>query len=155
MSHSDRLRYESAVAVPSARRPGVSFRVERMSFARRLELVRQLRDLLGRLEYVQAAPQSPAQQAEAALLAGEIDRVYLRWGLQAVEGLDIDGQAATPESLAERGPEDLVQEALAAIKREAGLTEAERKNSASPSISCGETPCVQDRPDGSATTAGS
>ena len=154
MSHSDRQRYESVVEAASARRPGVRFRVERMSFGRRLELVRQLRELLGRLECVQAGPQGPAQEAEAALVAGEIDRIYLRWGLRGVEGLEIDGAPATPESLAERGPEELVEEALAAIKREAGLTEAERKNSASPSISCGEAPCGAG-PDGSATTAGS
>jgi hypothetical protein len=148
MSHSDNQRYESLVEVVSERLPGVRFRVERMSFGRRLELVRQLKDLLARLEFLQAAPQSPAQQAEATLVAGEVDRIYLRWGLRSVEGLEIDGQPATPEALLERGPEPLVDEALAAIRREAGLSEAERKNSRSPSISSSET-----RPDGSATIA--
>jgi hypothetical protein len=137
------------VAAASAWMPGVTFRVERMSFGRRLELVKELKDLLGRLEFVQAGPQGPAQQAEAALLAGEIDRIYLRWGLRAIEGLEIDGEPATPETLVERGPEELIAEALAAIKSEAGLSEAERKNSASPSTSCGET-----GPGGSATSAG-
>jgi hypothetical protein len=148
MSHSDNQRYQSVVEVASERAPGVRYRVERMSFGRRLELVRQLKDLLGRLEFLQAAPQSPQQQAEAALLAGEIDRLYLRWGLRSVEGLEIDGQPATPDALLERGPETLVDEALAAVRREAGLSEAERKNSGSPSISSSGI-----RPDGSATTA--
>jgi hypothetical protein len=148
MSHSDNQRYESLAEVASERLPGVRFRVERMSFGRRLELVRQLKDLLGRLEFLQAAPQSPQQQAEAALVAGEIDRVYLRWGLRSVEGLEIDGRPATPDALLERGPEALLDEALAVIRREAGLSETERKNSRSPSISSSET-----RPDGSATIA--
>lgn len=148
MSHSDSQRYESVVDVASARIPGVTFRVERMSFGRRLELVRELKGLLGRLEFVQAGPQGPEQQAEAALVAGEIDRIYLRWGLRGVAGLEINGEAATPDSLAASGPEALVEEALAAIRREAGLSEAERKNSGSPSISCAAT-----RPDGSATIA--
>ena len=148
MSHSDSKQYDSVVEVASARLPGVKFRVERMSFGRRLELVRQLKGLLGKLEFVQAGPQGPEQQAEAALAAGEIDRIYLRWGLRGVEGLDIDGEPATPDSLADKGPESLVDEVLAAIRSEAGLSETERKNSASPSISCAAT-----RPDGSATIA--
>ena len=42
--------------------------------------------------------------------------------------MQIDGNAATPELLAKAGPEELFREALAAVKTEAGLTEAERKN---------------------------
>jgi hypothetical protein len=40
----------------------------------------------------------------------------------------LDGQPATPETLAAAGPEDLCREVVAAIKAESGLTEAERKN---------------------------
>jgi hypothetical protein len=40
----------------------------------------------------------------------------------------VDGAEATPELLAEAGPESLFQEALAAVRAEAGLTGAERKN---------------------------
>lgn len=148
MSHSDKVRYESVAQVASTRVMGVSFRVERMSFGRRLELIRELKGLLGRLQFVQAGPEGPEREAEAALVAGEIDRIYLRWGLRGIEGLEIDGAPVTPDSLVEKGPEELVEEVLAAIRREAHLGEDERKNSASPSISSGET-----RPDGSATSA--
>jgi len=119
-----------------------------MSFGRRLELIRELKGWLGRLEFVSAGAAGPEQQAEAALLAGEIDRIYLRWGLRRLMGLEIDGEEVTPESLLESGPEELVEEILQAIRREAGLSEAERKNFASPSISC-----EAGRPDGSATVA--
>ena len=68
------------------------------------------------------------EKLEAALLAAEIDRLYVSWGLQDVTGLDVDGVAATPELLASRGPEDLFREAVSAIKAECGLSEQERKN---------------------------
>jgi len=90
---------------------------------------------------------------EAALLAGEIDRIYLRWGLRRVTGLEIDGEEVTAERLLEKGPEELVQEVLRAVRREAGLSEAERKNCESPSISCGEATPRETGPDGSATVA--
>lgn len=148
------MRYESTVEVASEKIPGVKFVVERMSFGRRLELIRELKGWLGRLEFVSAgAAGGPEQQAEAALLAGEIDRIYVRWGLRQVTGMEIDGDEVTPESLIAKGPEELVQEIVRAIRREAGLSEAERKNCESPSIFCGEAQSREIGPDGSATVA--
>jgi len=149
MSHSDRPSYASAVEVASAVAPGVRYMVERMSFGRRLELIRRLKEWLGRLEFVRAAKEGAEREAEAALVAGEIDKIYLEWGLRELSGLEIDGEEITPQKLIEKGPEALVEEVLGAIRREAGLTEAERKNSESPSISSGAA-----RPGGSATIAG-
>jgi hypothetical protein len=100
------------------------------------------------LEFLRAGPQGTDEEAQAALLAGEIDREYLRWGLAAIEGLEIDGRAATPEDLIEKGPERLLAEALAAVRHEAGLDEEERKNSESHSTSCEAA-----RPAGNATNA--
>jgi len=142
------MQYQSEVIVESRRLPGVRFNVERMSFGRRLELIRQLKGLAGRLAFVEAGPPGAEQQAEAALLAGEIDRIYLGWGLRGVEGLEIDGEMVTPESVVEKGPEGLVDEILEAIRGQAGLSEAERKNSESPSIFSAAS-----KPDGSATIA--
>lgn len=151
------MTYESTTQVDSRACEGVRFTVHRMSFGRRLELTRKVRDLLGRLEFLRAGEGRvggqvgegrAAEDVDAALLAGEIDREYARWGLASVEGLEIDGRPATPEDLIERGPEKLVAEVLSAIRHEAGLDEEERKNSASHSISCEET-----RPDGNATNA--
>jgi hypothetical protein len=65
---------------------------------------------------------------EASLLGAQMDRLYLDWGLAEVCGLLLDGVPATPEALVAQGPEALVQEALAAIKAECGLTETARKN---------------------------
>ncbi|MCU1263466.1 MAG: hypothetical protein JWO80_6351 [Bryobacterales bacterium] len=121
------MNYESNTTVPSRIQAGVSYAVARMSFGRRVELMKQVRELAGRLEFLQAGP-TDDEQMHAKILGAEIDRVYLRWGLQSVSGLEIDGQAATPESLANEGPEDLFREALAAVKSECGLSEQERKN---------------------------
>jgi len=107
--------------------PGVELVIARMSFARRLELMTRVRDLAARLEYFDAAHDGK-NRMEASLLGAQMDGVYLVWGLEGVVGLSIDGEAATPESLIERGPEPLVREALAAIRGECGLSEAEIKN---------------------------
>ena len=121
------MTYESSISIDSKIAAGVSFAVWRMSFGRRLELMKQVRELAGRLEFLRAGSKD-AEQMEARVLAAEIDRLYVRWGLREVNGLVIDGAPATPESLAAAGPEDLFSEALNAIVRECGLTEEERKN---------------------------
>ena len=58
----------------------------------------------------------------------EVDRLYWWWGVVSIEGLSIGDEPATKESLLHHGPEPLVHEILAAIKRECGLAEEERKN---------------------------
>ena len=45
-----------------------------------------------------------------------------------LEGLRIDGEAATVESLIESGPENLAREIAEAIAEESSLNEDERKN---------------------------
>jgi len=92
-----------------------------------MELIRGIRDLSLKSEFLNAG-ESPVEKLEAALLAGEIDRLYVSWGLQDLIGLEVDGVAATPELLASRGPEDLFREAVSLIKAECGLSEEERKN---------------------------
>ena len=119
--------WTSRKTVLSAVVPGVSFVIARMTFGRRLELMKRVRDLAGRMEYFDAG-RDEKNRMEASLLGAEMDRVYIAWGLEDVRGLLLDGVPATPELLMERGPEGLVSEALEAIKAECGLTEAERKN---------------------------
>jgi hypothetical protein len=106
---------------------GVRYRIVAMSVARRIELARRIREIGRRLEFLEAGNDA-REKLEAVVLAGEIDRAYLEWGLEAVEGLSIDGEAATPEMLIEKGPVDLAEEILARIKGECGLSEDERKN---------------------------
>ena len=107
--------------------PGVSFVISRMSFGRRMELMRGIRELSLKCEFLNAG-ESSVEKLEAALLAAEIDRLYVTWGLQTLIGLEVDGVEATPELLASRGPENLFCEAVSLIKAECGLSEEERKN---------------------------
>ncbi|MBZ5581827.1 MAG: hypothetical protein LAQ30_06410 [Acidobacteriia bacterium] len=119
--------YESVRVVTSLVEPSVTFSVARMSFGRRMELMRKVRELARRMEFAQAG-EGAGDKMDAALLRGEIDRLYLERGLLGVSGVELDGMEATPESFVEKGPEHLVREALAAVRAEAGLNEAERKN---------------------------
>jgi hypothetical protein len=142
------MDYQSAITIESKSFPGVAFTILRMSFGRRIELIRRVREAAARVEFLEAGS-DPREKIEAALLGSEIDRLYLLWGLAKIEGLTVDGEPATTESLAAAGPEALAREIVAAIKAESGLSEDERKNSWSPSISS-----LRTRPDGSATNAG-
>ena len=121
------MNYESVATVESRIAVGVKFTVAKMSFGRRTELMRQVRELARRMEFLEAG-RDPGQKMDAALLRVEIDRVYVRWGLRAVSGLQLDGLDATPESLAEAGPEELFREAVAVVRAQTGLTAEERKN---------------------------
>src|ERR1039457_6783051 len=108
------MTYESVKVVDSAVAPGVRFTVAKMSFARRVELMRRVRELARRMEFLEGG-ESAGDKMDAGLLQAEIDRLYLTWGLRAVSGLEVDAAEETPE-------------ALAAVRAETGLNEAERKN---------------------------
>lgn len=124
---SDSAGYSSSRWFDAESTAGVRFRIARISVGRRIELARKIREIGRRLEFFEAGA-DVREKLEAAVLAGEIERAYLEWALEAVEGLLIDGEAATPESLIERGPVGLASEVLSRIQAECGLTEDERKN---------------------------
>lgn len=124
---SNRGSHESYVWFDSETRAGVRFRIARMSVGRRIELARRIREVGRRLEFLEGGS-DVRDKLDAAVLKGEIDRAYLEWGLEAIEGLKIDGEEATPELAIEKGPADLAAEILAKIRGECGLSETERKN---------------------------
>jgi hypothetical protein len=117
--------YESSTWLNSVLCPGVSYRVERMSFGRRIDLMKTIREATAKSEFHDAVGDDG--KMATAILSAEVDRLYIRWGLKEVVGLLIDGIPATPESLLLKGPEKLLQEALASVRSESGLTEAEKK----------------------------
>jgi hypothetical protein len=106
---------------------GVRYEIVRVSFGRRIELARRIREIGRKMEYLEAGGDA-RETLEATVLAAEIDRAYLEWGLVSIEGLEIDGAAATPEAVVDRGPVELSMEILRRIKAECGMTEDERKN---------------------------
>lgn len=129
MSHLDRsgAEYSSSLWFDAASCAGARYRIARISVGRRIELARKIREIGRKIEFLEAASDA-REKLEAMVLAQEIDRAYLEWGLEAIEGLSIDGEAATPVLLIDKGPAELSAEILARIKSECGLNEDERKN---------------------------
>ena len=121
------MTYESFEVKESKTHPGVRFVINRMSFSRRIDLMRRVREFAPRWECFRAGT-TKADEMEAGILSAEIDRLYLEWGLKEVEGLEIDGIPATADSLQQSGPEDLFQEALRYVKAACRLSEQETKN---------------------------
>lgn len=119
--------YTSYRVIESKAFPGVRLTVRKVTFGRRIELLKKVSELASKVEFLRASD-DPREQLEASLLQSELDRAYLLWGLASVEGIRIDGEEATPEKLVSQGPEELCGEALRAIKREFGLSEEEEKN---------------------------
>jgi hypothetical protein len=119
--------YESVVWFDSDAIQGVRFAVARMSFGRRVELVRRLREIGRKAEFLEAGTDA-REKLDGAVLAGDVDRAYLEWGLADVDGFSVDGETATVEALIEKGPVTLALEILSKVKAECGLSEDERKN---------------------------
>jgi hypothetical protein len=120
-------QYESVISMESSAAPSVRFTIYRISFGRRMELSRRVRELTRKAEFLQAGAEIH-EKLEASILAQDIDAMYLTWGLVSIEGLTIDGELATAERLLAKGPEPLVREVVDAIKAQCGLSEPERKN---------------------------
>jgi len=119
--------YESTVCIESRNWPGVRFKVLRMSLLRRHRLMQELTALAAKQQFHAAGP-APQDEIAAAELRGRIDQQLIRSALTEIEGLSIDGEPASVESLLEAGPEDLANEIAEAITGESFLSEDERKN---------------------------
>jgi hypothetical protein len=129
MSPSDNCdhQYESVSWFDAESAEGVRYAVARISFGRRMELARRMRDIGRKAEFL-AAGDDARERLEATVVSAEIDRAYLEWGLMAVAGLAIDGEAANPAAVIEKGPMELAAEILARVKAEWSLSGDERKN---------------------------
>lgn len=125
--HLHNTEYQSTVRVRSHVVEGVTFEIAKMTFDRRMQLMRQVRELARKLEFLRAGD-TEIEKMDAHILNAEIERAYVTWGVVAILGFTIDGEPATPAKLLDRGPEHLVHEAICAVRAECGLTEEERKN---------------------------
>jgi hypothetical protein len=123
----DAFDHSSSKEFAAAGIPGVTYRVIQPSLRRRTELTQALAELVQRLEFHEGGA-GLRDRCAAAHLASELDSLIVRWGLLSVDGLLIDGEAATPEALIQNGPEGLCREIAGRIREECGLSEAERKN---------------------------
>jgi hypothetical protein len=121
------MTYESTFPVRSSALSGVILTIRRVSVARRLELLRKVRELAARMEFYKAGAQLD-DKLEASIASVEVESLYVVWGVTKIDGLTIDGVEATPELLVACGPEDLVREAATLVRSQLGLNEDERKN---------------------------
>jgi len=121
MDHESTFTYDAQTA------PGVTVRLRKMTFGRRLDLLKKVGDLAKRATALSAGT-SEGEQLDAELAKGLSDKAVVEWGLEAVSGLRIDTEPATPELLIERGPEELVREILGVVQKQLGLSETEIKN---------------------------
>lgn len=122
MSYFD---YQSVVRMNSALCPGVSYLIEKMSFGRRVALMKVIRETTIKSEFLEA--EGSGATMTSAITAAEVSRLYIQWGLKEVSGLLIDGSPSTPESFVASGPEELFHEAFAFVLRECHLNEEEKK----------------------------
>ena len=122
----DSVGYSSVQWYDSKNLIGVKYAIRRISLLQRIELTRAVQELMHNHEFLRAGTQS--DQVEANLAELLVRKLYIDWGLAALEGLTIDGQEATPGSLVELGPEGLAEEIAATIRAQLELSEEERKN---------------------------
>lgn len=131
MSFISRLRkapeYSSVIWHDSSAVPGVRFAIKRISLAQRIELVKNVRELTLRFEFLKSG--EIGDQLQASLSDLLVRKLYIEWGLAAMTGLRIDGESATPAMLIENGPDRLSDEVIDKIRAELELSEQERKNS--------------------------
>jgi len=121
------MTYESYTTMESRACPGVRFRVRRLSLARRMELVRLIRETGEQLAFHMAGD-SVIDAAHAAEIRARMDALYIRWGLDEISGITIDGEPVALDNLLDRGPDALAREIVDTIKSELFLDGDERKN---------------------------
>lgn len=128
ISHSrETAEYSSVIWHESKAFAGVRYSTRRVSLLQRIELTSKVRELVSKHEFLKAGDAD--DQLEATVGELLVQKVYLEWGLQEIQGLSIDGKPATMESAIEKGPEELTNEIVATIRAQLEFSEEERKNS--------------------------
>lgn len=121
------VEYTSHVWHDSESFPGVRFATRRISLSSRIELAKMVGEIAQKNEFLRAG--DVCEQAGALVADLLARKVYLEWGVCQIDGLTIDGQPASLQSLVDHGPECLCNEIVSIIRSELSLSEEERKNS--------------------------
>ncbi len=131
--------------------PGVKFTLRKMTEGRRMDLRKQLagpnqraRDILREQSELEKVEEEQRETIKIMNLQDEFDGLMLEvvnpiwivWGCKQIEGLEVDGDSLSVEDW-KNWPSALFDEILTAIKSEAELNGAERKNFVSPITSGG------------------
>jgi hypothetical protein len=118
--------YSSVVWRNSNTYKNVRYAVRKMSLSQRIEMAERIQEMGSKYEFLKAG--DALEKAEAHLADLLVRKLYIEWGLGAVEGLIIDGEKASVELLIEKGPEALCDEIVSSIRTELEISEEERKN---------------------------
>jgi hypothetical protein len=121
------MNYSSVITIESSVLSGVRFSIRRVSLGARLELLHRVRELTLKSAFYEAG-KSTEDRIQASISAYELARLYLAWGVVGIDGLNIDGKAATVETLIAEGPEALCDEIVEHIRGQLQLSADERKN---------------------------
>ena len=115
------VRYESSVAA------GVWFRVRRMTLRQRIQLLEDLYPLYTEAEFLKGGA-TEAERLMAQVKTLKLQEILLRWGVESVGGLVVNGRELTARELSENAPEELAAEMVQRVQEAAGLTEKQEKN---------------------------
>lgn len=127
-SHSRKeTKYASVIWHESKTVSGVRYATRQVSLQQRIELASRIREIVLRHEFLKAG--DAGDQLEVTLGELLVRKLYIEWGLQEIEGLAIDGEPATVESIVAKGPEALTDEIVTSIRGQLELSGEERKNS--------------------------
>lgn len=141
--HDTTRRFESEIF------PGITVVLRKMTEGRRLELRklisepnRRIREILREQAAIEKVDEESRDMARWLELQDEFDGImiekinpaWITWGVKQIEGLSVDDRPLGVEDWKD-WPSALFDEVLTAVKSEAELNGAERKNFESPTIS--------------------
>jgi hypothetical protein len=104
----------------------VRYRLRPVTLSGRIELMEAVGGLARKMKY-HAASAEPEERLQAARAGLEIDAELAAWGVLEATGLEA-GRSVAGSEMTAQWPEELTREAAALVRRQCGLSEAERKN---------------------------
>ncbi len=132
------MNFETTVRIESKIEPSVVYVVKRISVVERANLLMEtLNETARATELVELLKNAGDNQGPEiirarleldSLMNGKLLSAALRAKLAGIEGLTLNGEAATVESFIQHGPEALVREALEAANAASELTADQQKN---------------------------
>lgn len=143
------MKYTTTRMVESKTIESVKFYLLKMTEGRRLSLRtlisepnRRIREIMREQADIEKLPEEQRDMAKwlesqdefDSIMLQKINPAWIRWGVKAVEGLEVDGKLLTKDDWSD-WPSIFFDEVLRAVKDEAELNGAERKNFESPTTS--------------------
>lgn len=126
-SHLAEAGIESTVRHESAVVAGVWFRVKRMTLRQRIKLLEEIYPLYNDAEFLKAG-ETAIERLAAQVKTLKLQEILLRWGIESIGGLVVDGREVAAHEVSEEAPAELAAEILQRVQEAAGLTKEQEKN---------------------------